>query len=59
MLGMIPPNMEFYNRVILRGQVLHSKDYERVVTRNSFTVKYFCPEANCIKYGFVQFYGIH
>ena len=58
LLGMVPPNMEFYSRMIFRGQVFHSKEYDRAVKRNSYTVKYFCSETKMMRYGFIQYFGV-
>lgn len=39
-----PQNIVFFNRVLLRGDIYHSIDYERVTKRNNFTVKFCCPK---------------
>ncbi|KAH3841159.1 uncharacterized protein LOC127880246 [Dreissena polymorpha] len=53
------PNLTFYSRVLLRGELYHSKDYTRVVKRNSFTVKYFCAKSCLIKFGYIERFVTH
>lgn len=53
--NVLSSEMQFFNRMIFRGQVYHSKDYTRVKQRNSYTVKYFCPESRIVKFGQILF----
>lgn len=57
--NVLSSEMQFFNRMIFRGQVYHSKDYTRVKQRNSYTVKYFCPESRIVKFGQILFFGHH
>lgn len=53
------PNLAFYSRVLLRGELYHSKEYSRVEKRNNFTIKYFCQERKLIKFGYIQCFCQH
>ena len=49
----------FVHRIIYNNQTIYSKDYTRVKTRNSFTVK-FLSSAHSTEFGFVQtFLRVH
>ncbi len=50
----VPGEMKFFNRIMLRQQIIHSQDYVRVTCRNSFTIEYF--HCGGIKYGMVVCY---
>lgn len=58
-LNQEPQNIVFFNRVLLRGDIYHSIDYERVTKRNNFTVKFCCPKKKLMMFGYVRFYGCH
>lgn len=51
------PNI--FNKVLLRGVIHHSINYERVTKRNSFTctVKFYCTKPKLLMFGYVRFYG--
>lgn len=53
------PNLVFYNRVLLRGELYHSKEYSRVEKRNNYTIKYFCQERKLIRFGYIQYFCLH
>lgn len=48
-LNVLSSEIQFFNRMIFRVQVKHSKDCTRVKQRNSYIVKYFCQESRIVK----------
>ncbi|XP_072019667.1 uncharacterized protein [Amphiura filiformis] len=50
-----PGKLVFYNRLIVGNSIFHSTSYNRVVKRNSYTVKYFL-NGN-VQFGRVSFYA--
>lgn len=56
-LNQEPPNI--FNKVLLRGDIHHSINYERVTKRNNFTVKFYCTKQKLLMFGYVHFYGCH
>ncbi|WAR14888.1 hypothetical protein MAR_004993 [Mya arenaria] len=48
-----PTQILHYQRIMLRGCVLHSESYARVHARNSYTVKYFCLKNSKLQFGII------
>ena len=45
-----------FTRLELKGKMLHSRDYKRASSRNSYTVRYI-DKNGVMQYGFVEFYA--
>ena len=55
-LGFHPHKCFCYKRILLRGQVYHSKEYSRVTVRNSHSVKYIECNTNATRYGVILYF---
>ena len=54
--GYLPTKVLGYKRISHRGTVIHSVEYSRVQSRNTFTVKKFDNENQKIRYGKILFH---
>jgi hypothetical protein len=54
--GFLPTKVLGYKRISHRGTVIHSVEYSRVQSRNTFTVKIFDNENQKIRYGKILFH---